>query len=142
MSEINHRVTLQLSYLSNRSHFGDDMNFCGKWKKSGISSMEKDALRKKLMRVYALLGENRIEEAKIMALEIHANSQESCLYHPLSHISLAAIAIKGRNLQQFTEQSWLAILAPLASFSRRMGGDPNRRFFGLGPIRSDVGNGS
>ena len=100
-----------------------------------MSPAQKDDLRAELAKIRSLLGENRLGEARELALLLHGNAQLSCRFHPRSHLILAEIARREGDFPLFVEQIWLGLAAPLASFSRRIGANPRRRFFGLGPIR-------
>ena len=110
------------------------------WKNLRLSKEEKKQRRKDIQQILSLIGEKQYNQANILCQKMHGKVQLSCSLHPISHLILANIALKKGENELFLEQCWLTFWAPLASFSRRMGADPSRRFFGLGPIRSSAQN--
>ena len=110
-------------------------SYKAKWTRSRLSKETKKQRWDEIQQIILLIDEKKFHQAKFQCQKIHDKAQFSCIIHPISHILLAKIAFKMGNNRSFCEQCWLSIWAPLASFSRRLGADPRRRFFGLGPIR-------
>ena len=105
------------------------------WKKLRLSKEEKKQRRRDIQQIQSLIAEKQYHQANILCQKMHGQVQMSCFLHPFSHLLLANIALKTGDNHLFLEQCWLTFCAPVASFSRRIGADPRRRFFGLGPIR-------
>ena len=105
------------------------------WYKFRLSPESKKQCWHEIQLIMSLIEERKLEEASILAQRVHSQVQYSCSLHPITHLVLAQIAFHNGEKRLFLNQCWLTIWAPLASFSRRLGADSRRRFFGLGPRR-------
>ena len=109
-----------------------------KWKRSKLSAAEKRVHFDTIREIISLISAEDLAQAQMICKQMHQKVQCSCTLHPISHFLLAHIALKANDPKACVNECWVGFWAPFASFSRRVGADPRRRFFGLGPIRSSV----
>lgn len=110
------------------------------WRNSTLSDAEKREHFNTVRQILALVTAREFVQAKQTCQQMHNKVQCSCILHPISHLLLAHIALKSNDPNAFITECWVGFWAPLASFSRKIGANPRRRFFGVGPIRSSGQN--
>ena len=93
-----------------------------------MTSEEKTILIRKIP---SMLKSNKIEELD----EFHQRGQKSIRVHFCSHLCYARFhATQGQWFESVADL-WRMSMSPMATVSRRLGLNQNRRFFGLGPYR-------